>query len=311
MSNNKGRLRNRIEKAHDSSIWSVDWYGDYIATGSISSTQKTKLWNSITFDSYSIPSSHIHGVVSVSFNKTAPVLLTSSLDSLIQFWNVEMIATQSGKTKSILEFKSLPGGAWGAKFDNAGSVVGVTGHGGDVNFYSPFTGERLLQKTLHTNVKFCHCLAFSPDSKLVAAGAPDGTVRIFDIASGKRTQVLATHILPVRCVSFNADGTLLFTGSDDGHINSHDIEKGTLVNTFSSHSSWVLGIACPGNNPHVFASASHDSTVKLWDCSSPQSPIQSFKEQNAPVWSIAWNNKNNNEIAAGSEDCSLAIYSLI
>jgi WD40 repeat protein len=37
------------------------------------------------------------------------------------------------------------------------------------------------------------------------------------------------------------------------------------VKTLASHTDWIAGIAWHPQSPHHLATASHDSTVKLWD----------------------------------------------
>jgi WD domain, G-beta repeat len=57
--------------------------------------------------------------------------------------------------------------------------------------------------------------AFSPDGRLLAAGALDGAVFVFDAADGTELAKLEGHTGSVRSLAFSPDGNLLATGSAD------------------------------------------------------------------------------------------------
>jgi WD40 repeat protein len=56
-------------------------------------------------------------------------------------------------------------------------------------------------------------VAFSPDGRLLAAGATDYTVRLWDVESGEQIAVLPVHGDIVDAVAFSPDGKLLASGS--------------------------------------------------------------------------------------------------
>ena len=49
---------------------------------------------------------------------------------------------------------------------------------------------------------FVLSLAYSPDGQQIACGCMDGIVAIFDVNTGKLTNVLEGHFKPVRSISF-------------------------------------------------------------------------------------------------------------
>jgi WD40 repeat protein len=61
-------------------------------------------------------------------------------------------------------------------------------------------------------------VAFSPDSRTVAAGGPDGKVRLWDVATGKLKETLEGHGSEVYSVAFSPDGKTLASVSQDQTI---------------------------------------------------------------------------------------------
>jgi WD40 repeat protein len=60
-----------------------------------------------------------------------------------------------------------------------------------------------------------HTVAFSPDSKRLAAATAGRGITVYDVETGKELRRLSGHRLPVGPVAFNSDGTRLLTGAAD------------------------------------------------------------------------------------------------
>ena len=107
-------------------------------------------------------------------------------------------------------------------------------------------------------------VAFSPDGSIVASASWDGTVRLWDVATGSNTATLLGHTDWVNSVAFSPDGNMLASGADDNTVRLWDVATGESTTTLSGHTSRVFSVAfSPGGS--IVASASDDNTVRLWD----------------------------------------------
>jgi eukaryotic-like serine/threonine-protein kinase len=59
----------------------------------------------------------------------------------------------------------------------------------------------------------CTVMEFSPDSRTLATGSADGTLRLWGTANGTLTAALSGHTLPIRFLAFSVDGKTLVSGA--------------------------------------------------------------------------------------------------
>lgn len=59
-------------------------------------------------------------------------------------------------------------------------------------------------------------VAFSPNGRQVGSASSDGTIRIWDMATGSELMTLQGHDSEVISVAFSPDGKRIISGSKDG-----------------------------------------------------------------------------------------------
>jgi WD40 repeat protein len=111
----------------------------------------------------------------------------------------------------------LIGRVRGLAFSKDGARLAVAegepGRGGAIRLLDFATGHVLF--TLDQEKDECFAVAFSPDSKLLAGGAPDGTVRVWNTADGKLVTTLREQAGWITGIAFSPNGKLLAASSAD------------------------------------------------------------------------------------------------
>jgi hypothetical protein len=109
----------------------------------------------------------------------------------------------------------------------------------------------------------------------LASALDDGTVWLWDAATGVPLQTLEGHTDWVTSVAFSADGMRLASASYDRTVRLWDAVIGPPLQTLEGHTGLVASVAFSADGMRL-ASASYDRTVRLWDAVTG-APLQSLQ----------------------------------
>lgn len=150
------------------------------------------------------------------------------------------------------------------------------------------------------------------DSSVAYSVSQDHTVKTWDLVTGRCVDTRSTGYSLLSVLQL-PEVHLIATGSSARHINLHDprAQAGATemsISKLTGHTNFVVDLAACPTKPNIFASASHDGSVRIWDVRSEKSLYVIERESgNGKVFGVAWDNDIG--IVSGGEDKKLQINS--
>jgi WD40 repeat protein/serine/threonine protein kinase len=113
-----------------------------------------------------------------------------------------------------------------------------------------------------------NALAFHPDSKRLASGGRDRTIRLWEWAASREgepvVQLLHGHASIVTALAFHPSGNPLAAGYTDGLVLLWDVTTGTIRKTLKGHLDMNVFALRFSRDGQYLASGSRDGTACLW-----------------------------------------------
>jgi WD40 repeat protein len=192
-----------------------------------------------------------------------------------------------------------------------GSTLAVDIEDGPLQIWSLTPRRRILKIPGLIDVR---ALAFSPDGKTLASGSinhygnnPEPAVRLWDLGSHRKVDVLRGERGRIHFVAFSPDGKLLAWSDDNAVIRLWDLIARREVARLTGHTAYVNRVAFSPDG-HSLASASSDHTVKLWDLVQRRE-IATLKGHLDVVVTLAFS-PDGQELASGGLDHTVKLWNL-
>ncbi|RHY02168.1 hypothetical protein DYB37_011904 [Aphanomyces astaci] len=133
-----------------------------------------------------------------------------------------------------------------------------------VQLYS--TASNDIVRTFSRFNDVVYSASFRGDGKLLVTGNANTQVSVLDVGSRTVLRIMNGHKGAVRSAKFSRDHVHIFSASDDKTCRFWDLATGTPVAVMGDHTDYVRhAVQHPSPSSQVWATASYDHTVKLWD----------------------------------------------
>jgi small GTP-binding protein len=107
-------------------------------------------------------------------------------------------------------------------------------------------------------------IAWSPDGRYIVTGSSDGTIRQWEVSSGRCLRTLEGHAGDVRSVAWHADGRHILSGGSDRSVRLWDTELGRCLNVITSHADEVIHVTWTTDGDHSI-SCDEDGVIRISD----------------------------------------------
>jgi WD40 repeat protein len=163
-------------------------------------------------------------------------------------------------------------------------------------------------------------VAFSPSGQLIATGADDGSVRLYDVSDPAHPRMLTDEHdsgSPVYTVVFAPDGATVAAASTDNVVRLWHVSGGaapalTLAGpSLGGMVSYAIGLAFSPDSK-LLAVGSADKTVHLWDVANPARPTVIGVPLTGPsgyVWAAAFS-PSGKTLAVGVTDGTVWLWNV-
>ncbi|NDJ60673.1 MAG: WD40 repeat domain-containing protein [Chloroflexi bacterium] len=245
---------------------------------------------------------HDGPVKGLAFTPDDRVIATAGADTTVRLW-----LALDGRPLSVL--RAHQGSVESVTFNNITNTTRalVASGGGDQMVYVFDLTESVRFIGLQGHSNDVTCVKFSPDSRLLASGSWDHTVRLWDVQN-EHLLTEMQHDDWVRDLAFSPDGNLLATASKDSTVALWDPATGEQRFIFHAHDG---GADCLAFSPdgRLLATGGRDHAIKLWDLAAPsQTPVVALSGHDKPVLTVAFH-PNGHMLASGSGDNTIRLWS--
>jgi WD40 repeat protein len=141
--------------------------------------------------------------------------------------------------------------------------------------------EPKLRSTLEGHTQCVNSIAFSPDGGVLASGACDSTIKLWDVSSGKNIATLNEDIVHVDSMAFSPDGKTLASGGFGNRIKLWDVSTGKNTFTLKRDGDGCVSLAFSPDGKILALGNFGRMKIKLWNVVTGRNTILKWHSEGA------------------------------
>lgn len=296
-----------------------------------------RLWDTALAERAGIPDRHESWVSACRFSPDGRRVVSSSDDRTLRVWDAvsgESLFTLRGHTEQVLDcwyaadgksILSTAGGhdplfvwdaAQGRERSRLNSIHGapfaLSSDGRYLANANPGCWDiqdlaNPIPLPLEKHEGWIRACAFSPDGSLIAAAWRDGSIVIWELASGRKARVIQGHQKMALSCAFSPDSRAILTSDKEGNLRLWDTRTGDKLMDWPGYGQAVRSCAISPDG-RTALSGGADKTLRLWNIATGKL-ILSFKGFTGTILSCAFS-PDGTRIAAGDIQGQVLIYGI-
>lgn len=290
------------ENVVSSLVFSED--GQRLFSGSWDRT--VRVWNATNGQQESVLRGHSDWVFDVQLTAASELVSTSQKE----------ILRWSGRTFGMSRGRSGLGGATvnSAALSPNAMQLATGGRDGFVRVWPVDTVDPTSVIELGGFRSWVGAVCISADGRRLAAGTRTGTIRIFELPTGKQLHSFEAHPgRQVLTLAINPEGDTLVSGAFEQTARLWNVETGKESTTLSGHRGVVTSAAWSADGK-LLATGERHGSIHIWDAGDSSKPLRKITAHSDgrlgfSVTALAFS-PNRQRLASGSYDKTIRIWSV-
>ncbi|MBE3012822.1 AAA family ATPase [Microbispora sp. NEAU-D428] len=262
-----------VWREHMNAVTAVAFSPDGRWLASASVDQTIRVWELRTGRAVRVLRGHEHIVADVAWHPSRPLLATAGYDNRVRVWHaltgdpIRILTDHTNWVRAV-------------RFADDGTLLVSASLDGTVRLWD--TDDWRCLRILGGDEAYWNVAV---SAELVAAGNPDGDIRIWKRATGVPRDLGLGHSDRVRSLAFTPAGERLLSSGDDSLVRVWDMTTGRLLRRLEGHQRTVNSVALLGAGP-LAVSGGGDQSLRIWDIDTGACQT-SLEGQEQPINSVA------------------------
>ncbi len=282
-------------KGHAGHVTDLAWSANGKSLLSASVDGTAKRWNVAELDQRLVLDNHSRSVNAVAVSNDGRMMISASNDRTARLWDLATMK-QIGEP---IEHDQM---VLAAAISPNGRLYATGGFGKEVTL-GQLSGSSRLQ--LQGHQRGISSVAFSPDSSRLASASHDGTVKVWDVATGQLVADFRQHQGRVQSVLFLTNDSIASAG-DDQEIRIWNASTGESIDQWKGHTATIWSLAI-SHDRRLLASAGFDQTIRVWDLQSNGECALTIEAHAEPIRSVAFC-PDNLTLASAGDDKTIKLW---